>query len=143
MMMSPNVDHTAEVAIGVVVVIALLFLLAVGEALASECPLLVKQATAFIKIFCWVLLFQLHSDCYCWRRCRQVLLGSGLGFCDCGGSSFYVVGKILIKVIRIVVVEVDTLRGVVLRFMDFRDANHEDFTAKILNFFVLFAWGRV
>jgi hypothetical protein len=80
------------------------------------------------------LLFQLDSNCYCWRRCRQVLLGNSLGFCDSGGSSFHVVGKILIKVIRIVVVEVETLRGVVLRFMDFRDANHEDFTAKIFEF---------
>ena len=56
-----------------------------------------------------------------------------------GGSSFHVVGKILVKVIRIVVVEVETLREVVLGFMDFGDANHEDFTAKILNFLVLFA----
>ena len=54
-----------------------------------------------------------------------------------GGSSFHVVGKILVEVIR--VVEIEMLRGVILWFMDFRDANHEDFTAKILNFFVLFA----
>jgi len=58
---------------------------------------------------------------------------------DRGGSSFHVVGKILIEVIRIVVVEIKTLRGVILWFMDFRDANHEDFTAKILDFLVFFA----
>ena len=51
----------------------------------------------------------------------------------------HVVGKILVEMIRIVVIEVETLRGVILRFMDFRDANHEDFTAKILNFLVLLA----
>ena len=56
-----------------------------------------------------------------------------------GGSSFHVVGKILVEVIRIVVVEIETLHGVILWFMDFRYANHEDFTAKILNFLVLFA----
>ena len=67
------------------------------------------------------------------------MLDSRLGFCDCGGSSFHVVGKILVRVIKIVVIEDETLRGVLLRFMEFRDANHEDFTAKILNFVVLFA----
>ena len=51
----------------------------------------------------------------------------------------HVVGKVLVKVIRIVVVEVEMLCGVILRFMDFGDANHEDFTAKILNFLVLLA----
>ena len=56
---------------------------------------------------------------------------------DHGGSSFQVVGKILVEVIR--VVEIEMLRGVILWFMDFRDANHEDFTAEILNFLVLFA----
>ena len=42
MCVTTNVDHVAEVAIGVVVVVTLLFLLVVGEALASKCPLLVK-----------------------------------------------------------------------------------------------------
>ena len=69
----------------------------------------------------------------------QVLLGSSLGFCDCGGSSFHVVRKILVEVIRIIVVKIETLCGVILWFMNFRDVNHEDFTAKILNFMVLFA----
>ena len=71
------------------------------------------------------------------------MLGSSLevalGFCDCGGSSSHVIRKILVEIIRIVVVEVETLRGVIVRFVDFGDANHEDFTAKILNFLVLFA----
>jgi hypothetical protein len=73
-----------------------------------------------------------------WRRCRRILLGSSLGFCDCGMSSFHVVGKVLVEIIRIVVIKVETLRGITLRFLDFRDANHEDFTTKILNLFVLF-----
>ena len=71
------------------------------------------------------------------------MLDSSLDFCDRGGSSFHVVGKIPVKVIRIVVVEIETLRGVILRFMEFRDANREDFKAKILNFLVLFACRRV
>ena len=109
-----NVDHIAEVVVGVVVVVTLLFLLAVGEALGSECPFLVKQAMTLLKIFCCMLLFQLGNNYYCWRRCRQVLLGSSLGFYDRGGSSFHVVGKILVEVIRIVVVEIEMLRGVIL-----------------------------
>ena len=52
-----NVDHIAKVAIGVVVVVTLLFLLAVGEALAPECPFLVKQAMMLVEIFCCMLLF--------------------------------------------------------------------------------------
>ena len=128
-----------KVAVGVVIVVTLLFLLAVDEALAPERPLLVKQATTLVEIFCCVLLLQLDSNSYCWRRCRQVLLGSILGFCDRGRSSFHVVGKILVQVIRIVVVEIETLYGVIIWFMNFRDANYEDFTAKILNFLVLFA----
>ena len=92
-----------------------------------------------IKIFDWVLFFQLHSDCHCWRRCRPIFLDSSLGFCDRGGSSFHVVRKILVEIIRIIVVEIETLRGVILRFLDFGDANHEDFTAEILNFLGLFA----
>ena len=60
-----------------------------------------------------------------------------------GGSSFHVVEKIVVEIIKIVVVEVETLRGVILRFMDFGDANHEDFTAKILNLLVLFGRGRI
>ena len=101
-------------------------MLAVGEALAPECPLMVKQATTLIKIFCWVLLFHLHSNCHCWRRCRQILLDSSLGFCDCGRSSFHVVGKVLV-----VVVKVETLCGITLRFLDFGDA-------MVLNLLVLF-----
>ena len=95
-----NVDHIAEVIVGVVVVVTLLFLLAVGEALGSERPFLVKQAMTLLKIFCCMLLFHLHSDCYCWRRCRRILLGSSLGFCDRRMSSFHVVGKVLVEVIR-------------------------------------------
>ena len=62
-----------------------------------------------------------------------------MGFCDCGRSSFHVIRKVLVEIVRVVVVEVETLCGIILRFMDFGDANHEDFTAKILNFLVLFA----
>ena len=62
-----------------------------------------------------------------------------MDLCDCRRSSFRVVGKVLVKIIRIVVVEVETLRGITLRFLNFGDANHEDFTAKILNLLVLFA----
>ena len=87
-------------------------MLAVGEALAPECPFLVKQAMTLIEIFCYMLLFQLDSNCYCWRRCRRVLLGSTLGFCNRGSSSFLVVGKILVLVIRIVVVEVETFHRI-------------------------------
>ena len=112
-----------EVAIGVVVVVALLFLLAVGEVLAPKSPLLVKQAATLVKIFYWVLFFQLHSDCHCWRRCRWILLGSRLGLCDCGRSSFHVVGKVLVEIIRVVVVEVEMLRGITLRFLNLRDAD--------------------
>ena len=60
-----NVDHIAKVTVGVVVVVALLFLLAVIEALEPERPLLVKEETMLVEILCWVLLFQLHSDCHC------------------------------------------------------------------------------
>ena len=60
-----------------------------------------------------------------------------------GGSSFHVVGKVLVKIIRVVVVEVEALRGITLRFLNFGDANHEDFTAKILNLLFLFAWGWI
>ena len=42
MRITTNVDHIAEVAVGVVVVVALLFLLAIGKALAPERPILVK-----------------------------------------------------------------------------------------------------
>ena len=91
----------------------------------------------FVEIFCWMLLFQLDSDCHCWRRGRRVFLVSSLAFCDCGRSSFHVIGKVVIEIIRIVVVEVETLRGITLGL--FRDMNHEDFTAKIMNFLVLFA----
>ena len=67
------------------------------------------------------------------------MLDSSLGFCDCRRSSFHVVGKELIEIIRVVVVEVETLRRIALRFLNFGDANHEDLTAKILNLLVLFA----
>ena len=62
-----------------------------------------------------------------------------LDFSDCGRSSFHVVGKVLVEIIRVVVVEMEMLRGITLRFRNFEDANHKDFTAKILNFLVLFA----
>ena len=45
--------------------------------------------------------------------------------------------NILIEIIRIVVIEVETLRGIALRF--FGDTNHEDFMAEVLDFLVLFA----
>ena len=71
------------------------------------------------------------------------MLGSSLNFCDRGRSSFHVVGKILVKIVKVVVGEVEMLRGIILRFLDLGDVNHEDFTAKILNFLVLLARGRV
>ena len=104
-----NVDDVAKVAIGVVIVVALLFLLAVGEALVPERPLLVKQTATLVKIFCGVLFFQLYGDCHCWRRCRRILLDSRLGFCDYGSSIFHVVGNVLVEIIRVVVVEVEML----------------------------------
>ena len=102
-------------------------------------PLLVELATTFVEVFCWILLVQLDGDGHCWRkrRSRWILIGGSLGFCDCRRSSFHIVGKVLIEIIRIVVVKVKTLRGITLRF--FGDTNHEDFTAKVLNFLVLFA----
>ena len=39
-----NINHVAEIAVGVVVVVALLFLVTVGDTLASECPLLIADA---------------------------------------------------------------------------------------------------
>ena len=44
------------------------------------------------------------------------MLGSSLGFYDCGRSSFHVVGEVLVEIIRIEVVKVETLRGITLRF---------------------------
>ena len=67
------------------------------------------------------------------------MLGCSFDFCDRGRSSLYVVGEVLIEIIRVVVVEVETLRGITLRFLNFGDMIHEDFTTKILNFLVLFA----
>ena len=86
-----------------------------------------------------MLLFQLDRDSHRWRRKRQLFLGSSLGFCDCGRSSFHIVGKVLVEIIGVVVVKVETLRGITLRYLNFGDTNHEDFGAKILNFLVLFA----
>jgi hypothetical protein len=37
-----------KIAVGIVIVVALLFLLAVSDALASERPLLVEQATTLV-----------------------------------------------------------------------------------------------
>ena len=67
------------------------------------------------------------------------MLDSSLNFCDRGRSSFHVVGKILVEIIKIIAVEVETLRGVILRFMDIRDVNREDFSAEILKILVLLA----
>ena len=67
------------------------------------------------------------------------MLDSRLGLCDCGRSSFHVIGEVLVEIIRVVVVEVEMLRGIALRFLNAGDVNHEDFTAKILNLLVLFA----
>ena len=39
---------------------------------------------------------------------------------------------VLVEIIRIIVVEVKTLRGIALRF--FGDTNHEDLMAEVLNF---------
>ena len=68
-----------------------------------------------------------------------ILLDSSLGFSDCGRSSFHVVGKVLVEIIRVVVIEVEALRGITLRFLNFGDANHADFPTKVLNLLVLFA----
>ena len=61
-----------------------------------------------------------------------------MGFYDCRRSSLRVVGKVLVEIIRIVFIGVETLRGIILIFLNFGDANHEDFMAKILNFLILF-----
>ena len=111
----------------------------VSEALTPERPLLVELATTFAEVFCWILLVQLDGGGHRWRkrRSRWILIGGSLGFCDCRRSSLNIVGKVLIEIIRIVVVKVEMLRGITLRF--FGDMNHEDFTVEVLNFLVLFA----
>ena len=71
MRITPKVDHTAEVAVGVVVVVALLFLKAVSKALTPERPLLVELAMTFVEVFCRILLVQLDGDGHYWRRRRN------------------------------------------------------------------------
>ena len=94
MRIAPNIDHTAEVTVGVVVVVALLFLKGVSEALMPERPLLVELATMFVEVLCWILLVQLDGDDHRWRkrRSRWILIGGSLGFCDCRRSSFHIEG---------------------------------------------------
>ena len=67
MRIAPNVNHTAEVTVGVVVVVALLFVKAVSKELMPERPLLVELAMMFVEIFCWILLIQLDGDSLHWR----------------------------------------------------------------------------
>ena len=100
-----DVDHVAKITVGVVIVVAVLFLLAVGDALALERPFLVKKETTFIEVLRCRLLFQLDSYRDCWRKCRRVLVDNSFDFCNCR-SSFHIFGEVLVIVIRIVVVEV-------------------------------------
>ena len=52
-----NIDHIAKVAVGVLIVVTLLLLMAVGDALVSECPFLVEQVMTFLEIpHCRLLL---------------------------------------------------------------------------------------
>ena len=45
--------------------------------------------------------------------------------------------KVLVKIFRVVILKIEALCGVTLRF--FRDADHEDFATEVLNFLGLLA----
>jgi hypothetical protein len=63
---APNIDDLAKIAVGVVVVVALLFLMVISYALASPGSLLVANTAAFILIFHHRLVFQLDGNRHRW-----------------------------------------------------------------------------
>ena len=62
----PDVDDIAEIFIGVVVVVSLLFLKAFGYTLVSQGSLLVANLAALVEIFHHKLVFQLDGDRHSW-----------------------------------------------------------------------------
>ena len=82
----------------------------VGDTLVPECPFLVEHTTALIEILRHRLILQLDGHRHGWWSCGRILLDSSLYFYDCCGSSFHVVREVIIIIIRIVVVEVETLQ---------------------------------
>ena len=62
----PNVDYIAEVGIGVIIVLTLLFLATIGYTLALQGLLLVANAAALIEVFHHRLIFQLDGNHYRW-----------------------------------------------------------------------------
>ena len=63
-----NVDHIAEIVVGVVVVVASVFLVTIGNMMAPERPLLVADMAALVEIFRHRLIFQLNNNHYRWWR---------------------------------------------------------------------------
>ena len=55
---TPNVDHVVEVTVGVVIVIALLFLSMIGDTLAPKCPFLIEHKAALLEILRHRLVFR-------------------------------------------------------------------------------------
>ena len=109
-----NVDHIADIAVGVVVVVALLFLSTIGVTLAPKRPLLIAHVAALVKILRHRLVFQLDGGRHGWWSLGRVLLDGGFDFSDRRGSSFHVVGEVLVVVIGVVVVEVEALHRIII-----------------------------
>ena len=57
-----NVNHIAEIAVGVVVVLALLFLMTIGDTLVPKRPLSIMRAATLVKILRHRLIFQLGGN---------------------------------------------------------------------------------
>jgi len=55
---TPNVDHVAKIAVGLVVVVSLLFLTMIGDMLVPKRSLLIAHVTALVKVLRHRLVFQ-------------------------------------------------------------------------------------
>ena len=62
----PNVNQVAEIAVGVVIVVALLLLLMIGNTLVPELPFLIEHMSALVEILHHRLIYQLDDHCHVW-----------------------------------------------------------------------------
>ena len=113
-----NIDHAAQITVGVVERIARMVLMVGGSTLAAQGSLLVENPAALIEIHFLLPIFQLDDNHHAWRSKRRIMVEAGLDFCRLCWAWSHVVRKLFVEVVGVVVVKADALRGIVFRIRE-------------------------
>ena len=110
----PDVDDDAEIVVGVVLRVATAFLVTFRYALAPQGSLLIVNPVTLIEVFLHLLIFQFDGNSHSWWSEGRILGDARLDFRSSYWACIHVVGEVFIKIIRVVVVKIDSLQRMII-----------------------------